>query len=139
MISLMQYQFKNPDILSPEEIAAIIPYAEALASWSKGVKDYALAHAVDGEEFPGYKLVQGRSNRKITDDQAAIKALLDAGCDLEKIVRLKSLTDLEGYLSKDTVAKVLDGLIIKPEGKPTLVPDSDKREALPTTEFKVEE
>ena len=143
LISLMQYQFKNPDILSPEEIAAIIPYAEALASWSKGVKDYALAHAVDGEAFPGYKLVQGRSNRKITDDHAAIEALLKAGADLDKIVRLRSLTDLEGYLSKDVVSKVLGDLIVKPEGKPTLVPESDKREPVKTVEpvelFDVEE
>lgn len=139
LIDALRYQFRDPDLLTPEEISAVIPKAEALASWAKGVKDYALQHAVEGEEFPGYKLVQGRSNRKITDDHAAIKALLDAGCDLDKIVRLKSLTDLESYLSKDTVAKVLDGLIVKPEGKPTLVPENDKRDALPTNEFKVEE
>lgn len=139
LISLMQYQFKNPDILSPAEIAAIIPYAEALASWARGIKEYALAHAIEGQEYPGMKLVQGRSNRKITDDHAAIEALLKAGADLDKIVRLKSLTDLESYLSKDVVSTVLGDLIVKPEGKPTLVPDSDKREALPTTEFKVEE
>lgn len=139
LIDALKYEFRDPDLLTPEEIAAIIPKAEALASWAKGVKEYALQHAVQGEEFPGFKLVQGRSNRKITDDTKAIHALLEAGCDLDKIVRLKSLTDLEGYLSKDTVAKVLDGLIVKPEGKPTLVPDSDKREALPTTEFKMEE
>lgn len=139
LLDALRYEFRNPDLLTPEEIAAVIPKAEALASWAKGVKDYALAHAVDGEQFPGYKLVQGRSNRKITDDAEAIRKLLAAGCDMDKIVRLRSLTDLESYLSKDTIAKLLDGLIVKPEGKPTLVPDSDKREALPTTEFKVEE
>ena len=139
LMDAMRYEYRSPDLLTPEEIAAVIPKAEALAAWARGVKEYALAHALEGEEYPGFKLVQGRSNRKIIDEAEALTRLMQAGCEPDKVVRLKSITDLESYLSKDTLAKVLDGLIIKPEGKPTLVPDSDKRETLPTTEFKVEE
>ena len=139
LMDAMRYEYRSPDLLTPEEIAAVIPKAEALAAWARGVKEYALAHALEGEEYPGFKLVQGRSNRKIIDEAEALTRLMQAGCEPDKIVRLKSITDLESYLSKDTLAKVLDGLIVKPEGKPTLVPDSDKRETLPTTEFKVEE
>ena len=139
LMDALRYEFRDPDLLTAEEISAVIPKAEALASWAKGVKEYALEHALGGEEYPGFKLVQGRSNRKITDEDEAITRLLKAGCPPEKIMRLRSITDLESYLSKDVFSKVLDGLVIKPEGKPTLVPDSDKRETLSTTEFKVEE
>lgn len=139
LMDALKYEFRDPDLLTAEEIAAVIPKAEALASWAKGVREYALQHAVEGEEYPGYKLVAGRSNRKIIDEEEATARLLKAGCPPEKIMRLRSITDLESYLSKETFAKVLDGLVIKPEGKPTLVPDTDKRESMSTTEFKVEE
>lgn len=139
LMDTLRYQFRDPDLLTPEEIAAVLPKAKALAAWARGIEEYALTHAQQGEEYPGYKLVQGRSVRKITDEAEAVTRLLQAGCPPEKIMRLRGLTDLESYLSKETLATVLDGLIVKPEGKPTLVPDSDKREPLPTTEFKPEE
>ena len=77
----------------------------------------------------------GRSNRKITDETEAVKRLTAAGFDPVTFMRLKGLTDLSDLMGKDVFNKVLDGLLVKPEGKPTLVPNTDKREPINLTDM----
>lgn len=128
--------FKKPSELSIDEVAEVIDIADRLANWSKLVKDYALDQAVNhGVSYPGFKLVEGRSNRQYAvDDTLVAAALIGKGYKDDDIWprKLKGITDLEKYLSKKTFNEILGDMIIKPQGKPTLVPVEDKRPELNT-------
>ena len=86
---------------------------------------------LDGGEIPGWKLVEGRSNRAFTDVDAAVRKLVDAGYDEALIYdrKPKTLSELEKMLGKKTFAELLSECVTKPKGKPTLVLASDRREA----------
>ena len=104
---------------------------DALAAWAADVKEYALRQAVSGTAFPGWKLVEGRSNRKYTDEDAVAKAVEDAGYEpYEK--RLLGITAMSQTLGRKKFEELLGGLVYKPPGKPVLVPESDKRPAMNT-------
>lgn len=128
--------FKKPSDLTTEEIAEVIDLSERLAKWSKLVSDYALDQAVNHDvKFPGFKLVEGRSNRQYAvDDTLVAAALIGKGYKDDDIWprKLKGITDLEKYLSKKTFNEILGDMIVKPQGKPTLVPAEDKRPELNT-------
>lgn len=128
----------DPKLLTPEEIAVnILPRMDAIKSWLTSVEEYTLQQALDGTRYPGYKLVEGRSVRKIADTDAMLKALTDSGCKEEDVMRapeLRTLTDLEKLVGKKKLADIGGELIVKPAGKPTLVPESDKRPALNSAE-----
>ena len=128
----------DPKLLTPEEIAvSILPRMDAIKSWLTSVEEYTLQQALDGTRYPGYKLVEGRSVRKIADADAMLKALTDSGCKEEDVMRapeLRTLTDLEKIVGKKKLADIGGELIVKPAGKPTLVPESDKRQALNSAE-----
>ena len=90
-------------------------------------QDAAINH---GKNWRGFKLVESRTNRKYTDEEAVAQAAKDAGYpDIYKL-SLITLTEMERLMGKKTFAEVLGALVIKPQGKPTLVPASDKRPAL---------
>lgn len=92
---------------------------------------YALAQAVNqGKTWDGFKLVVGRSIRKYTDENAVAEAAEAAGYTDIYDRRLITLTAMERLMGKTTFNEVLGGLVVKPVGKPTLVPDTDKRPAL---------
>lgn len=134
---LAYLDFKQPAELSAEEIAEVLDKADELAKWAKLVSDYALDRAVNhGARYPGFKLVEGRSCRTYTDEGAVTERLEGAGCAEEDITvkKLKGITDMEKILGKKRFAELLDGLVIKPAGKPVLVHDSDKRPEINTTE-----
>ena len=135
MRETLKYEFRDGPLLDEGEIADILGYAERLASWAREVKEYALREAQAGKVFPGYKLVQGRSNRKISDETEAVKRLTKAGYDPAQFMRLRGLTDLSDLMGRELFDKVLDGLVVKPEGKPTLVPNTDKREPINLTDM----
>lgn len=123
-----------PDELSKAEIAQILMRVDELTRWASGIKEWALDQCVNhNAAFPGFKIVEGRSNRKITDEEAAIALLDEIGITADRVTKLRSLTDLEEIVGKKKLAEVLDGLIIKPAGKPVLVPESDKRPAISST------
>lgn len=128
--------FKKPSELSIDEVAEVIDIADRLAKWSKLVSDYALDQAVNhGVNYPGFKLVEGRSNRQYgVDDTLVAAALIGKGYKDDDIWprKLKGITDLEKYLSKKTFNEILGDMIIKPQGKPTLVQAEDKRPELNT-------
>ena len=94
-------------------------------------KDYALQKALSGTKFTGFKVVEGRSNRKYTDEAAVAKAVEDAGYEpYEK--KLLGITAMSQALGRKKFEELLGGLVYKPPGKPVLVPESDKRPAMNT-------
>ncbi len=132
-LELAKYDFAPPDTLDNTEIAAVLEKADALISWAGDVKEYALKQALSGISYPGFKIVEGRSNRKYTDEKAVAAAVSGAGFDpFEK--RLLGLTDMTKLLGKKRFEELLGGLIYKPRGKPVLVPESDKRPARNTAQ-----
>lgn len=123
----LEYEFKDPPLLSVEEIGPILFIAEQLKSWAKDVADYALEQATKGEKIPQWKLVEGRSNRKIPDEIAAMTKLLDTGYEKEKVLTLKGITELEKVLGKKAFKDILSEYVVKPPGNPVLAPETDKR------------
>lgn len=123
---LAQYDFKLPPLLEDSEIEVILSRVDDLVSWVSDIKDYALKQAVSGKQWNGWKLVEGRSNRKYANEAAVIEAVIDAGFDpYEK--KLLGITSMQKLLGKSRFDELLASYIEKPQGKPTLVPDSDTR------------
>lgn len=112
-------------------IASILDRSMEIKNWLKDVEEHALASALEGAKYPGYKLVEGRSNRTITDEEAAVLVLLKDHAE-EQIFnkKIKGITDLEKLLGKKNFESLLGPYIEKPPGKPTLVPESDRRPEL---------
>lgn len=138
-LELARYDFEMPAHLETTEIAAILPKVDELVSWVNDIKEYALQQALSGAVYDGYKVVEGKSNRKYADDDAVAFAVKDAGFDpYEK--KLLGITAMTSLLGKQKFNELLGGLITKPQGKPTLVPATDKRPALNTAkdDFKEE-
>jgi hypothetical protein len=122
----------EPGLMSLDEIAALLPHFDTIKAWISSVEDFALDAALEGDTIPGYKLVEGRSIRKISNAAAAQQTLKDAGIPEENYLKpreLKSIGDLEKALTKKGFNTLLGEYVIKPEGKPTLVPESDARPA----------
>ena len=132
-LALAQYEFAKPPLLTDEEIEDILSRLDDLTKWAIEIAAYAQDAAINhGKHWNGYKLVEGRSNRKYTDESAVIAAATAAGYrDIFK-KSLIPITEMEKLMGKKTFAEVLGGLVIKPQGKPTLVPASDKRPAIHT-------
>lgn len=130
-LELAKYDFEMPATLEDAEIAAILVKIDSLVSWANDIKEYALQKALSGTKFDGYKVVAGRSNRKYTDPEVVASVVSDAGYDPyeKKVLGITAMTSL---LGKQKFSELLGGLIEKPQGKPTLVPETDKRPALNT-------
>ena len=124
---LAQYEFAPPDNLEEHEIPIILSKASELVTWANDVKEYALAQALSGVHYDGYKLVEGRSVRKYIDKDAAAKAVTDAGYDPYGAPEIMGITAMEKLLGKKKFAEILSGYVEKPKGAPTLVPETDKR------------
>lgn len=125
-------QMKDSNLLNDEEITNILDRADEIKKWLSAVEDWALQKALEGKEYPGYKLVEGRSNRCYSDANAVAEALLANNIEPALIYTksLKTITSLEKDLGKKVFNEIVGDLIIKPQGKPTLVPESDKRPPL---------
>lgn len=138
-LRLAQSEFKMPPLLTDAEIEDVLAKLPDIKKWADEIQEYALAKALAGKEWAGFKLVEGRSVRKFTDERAVVKAANAAGYhDIYKQT-LISLTEMEKLMGKAEFSKVLGALVTKPQGKPTLVPDTDKRQAItvsnPKSEF----
>lgn len=120
----------DPDTLTDTQIATIVTHAGELKKWLTKVESYALAQATGGHTYPGLKLVEGQSVRKYTDDDAVTKAVEAAGEDPYKPREVLGITAMTKLLGKKRFQELLGDYVHKPEGKPTLVPASDKRPAL---------
>lgn len=120
----------EPNILTKEDIESILPMLDELQSWIKDLSQYALDQALDGVKYRGFKVVEGRSNRKVIDDKGLIEALHKMGYEDDVIMtkpKLQTITALEKAVGKKMFTGIAMPYIDKPKGKPTLVPESDKR------------
>lgn len=128
-MELAKFEFRQPPLLTDEEVEEILARIDGLIAWASDIRDYALQAAISGKHWSGYKLVEGRANRKYTNERAVVAAVKAAGYDPyeHKVLGVTAMTTL---LGKKQFNDILGGLVIKPQGKPTLVPDSDKRPAM---------
>ncbi len=133
-LELCAYDFKKPEALRVEEISEILLRIKELESWTKDVEDYALRIALEGTRINGWKVVEGRSVRKYTDENEVASVISSLGYDpWEKT--LKGITAMERMVGKKTFNEAVGTLLYKAPGKPTLAPLSDKREEITSASF----
>lgn len=110
----------------------ILGKIDGLKNWASDVSAYALQKILSGEEIPGWKAVEGRSNREIRDLDTAFNLLKLAGYPDEVLYERKPLTitGLEKLVGKARLSEIIGNYIVKPEGKPTLALESDTRTAI---------
>lgn len=129
-LELAKLEFAPPAELSADEVAEVLAQIPELTRWASDMQDYALSQALSGQHYTGFKLVAGRSIRKYTDETAVAEAAKAAGYrDIYKR-SLLTITAMEKLMGKKQFSEILGNLVVKPEGKPTLVPLSDKRPEL---------
>ncbi|MGI6449011.1 MAG: DUF2800 domain-containing protein [Desulfitobacteriia bacterium] len=136
-MKLATFEFALPPLLSDEEIADILSSIGDLTNWANEIIAYATDAAVNhGKKWPGFKVVEGRSNRKYNDEEAVAEAAKNAGYrDIYK-QSLITITEMEKLMGKSKFNEILGELVMKPPGKPTLVPVSDKRPEMNTSSAK---
>lgn len=130
-MELAKYDFEEPALLDNNDVAYILSKIDELVNWAGDVKDFALEQALNGEEYDGFKVVEGRSNRKYADTEAIVEILRDNNfndLDIFKPSELITLTNMEKLVGKKKLIELIGDYIVKPPGKPTLAPITDKRE-----------
>ena len=135
-VKLAQHEFKDPHLLSDQQLLDVYKQQPMLVDWVNAVKDHLLTEALKGKHWPGYKLVEGKSNRKWVDEKKAIEVIEAEGFDRSLVVneKIKPLGQLEKLLGKAGFNAAVGEYIIKPPGAPTLVAASDKRPAINSAE-----
>lgn len=133
-LSLAKFEFALPPLLSDTDIEEILLKLDDLTTWANDIKAYALGAAIShGKQWNGFKLVEGRSNRKYTNEDAVAEAAKAAGYRDIYETKLIGITAMERLLGKSKFREILGDYIEKPPGKPTLVALSDKRPAMNTS------
>jgi len=124
-------KMSDETLLSNGEIGKILPLLAKALPWIKKVQEAALEKLLNGETIPGWKLVEGRSNRELTDAKAAYDALVKAGYKKAMFYEQTPLplTQAEKLITKEDYDRILLPFVHKPKGKPTLAPEEDKRRA----------
>ena len=130
-LELVRLEFRQPALLTDAEMSEVIARADELSKWAADVYAYAKDQAiVHGKRWPGYKVVEGRSARRYTSEADVARAATAAGyTDIYK-KSLLGITEMERLMGKEQFQTVLGKLVYKPQGKLTLVPNSDRREAV---------
>lgn len=131
-VARSDFALKDPELLTPAQLVDVLSKADMAIKWLQDVQTYALKQAEAGHDVPGYKLVEGRSNRRYTNPDEVAAKLIKAGIP-EAIIYERSLlglTAMEKAIGKKKLAEVAGELIAKPPGKPTLVPVEDVRPAI---------
>ena len=133
-LQLAKYEFAKPPLLTDEEIEEILGKLDDLTKWASEIVAYAQDAAINhGKQWNGFKLVESKTNRKYSDEAAVIDAAKAAGYHDIFRKTLIPITEMEKLMGKKSFASILGSLVVKPQGKPTLVPASDKRPAITTT------
>lgn len=137
-MTVFQSGMQTPGVIPDEEIPRILECADIAEAWIKDIRDYALRQAMKGQSWSGFKLVAGRRPpRKWTDPEAVVDQMSRAGLTEEQMYKprqLISVSDAEKLLKKQGFRAILGHLTTQPEGAPTLVPESDKRLSLNSSE-----
>ena len=133
-MELAKYEFALPPLLTDAEIEDILGKLDDLTKWANEIIAYAQDAAINhGKHWTGFKVVESKTNRKYTDEAAVIESANAAGYhDIYK-KSLISITEMEKLMGKKTFSEILGEYVKKPQGKPTLVPASDKRPAIIAT------
>jgi len=130
-MAILEYTEFDNDVLDDNALADIVDRAGSFIEWAKGVKEFAITEALSGRrKLPGFKIVEGKSNRKYADPEAVAKVLMENGVPEDKIYKpaeVRALTELSGIVGKKAFENYLGDLLIKPDGAPTLAHTSDKR------------
>lgn len=129
-MEIAKLEFQDADLLSDDEVSFVLARVDGLVRYAEKIKTWALGEALNGHKWPGFKVVEGRSNRRITDETKAAKLLHKAGYGddvIYKPVEMQTITNLEKLITKKKFTMLLGGVVEKPPGKPTLVPEDDKR------------
>ena len=129
-LELAAFEFLDANKLSDESISQILTVADMFTNWIDAVSNHALNEAVNnGKKWPGFKVVEGRSNRVYTDTDSIGKILLEKGFSEQDIYskKLLPITKMETEIGKKPFAEIVGPFVIKPPGKPKLAPLSDKR------------
>ena len=138
-LKLAQKEFKMPPLLTDSEIEEILNIIPDLTKWAGEITAYATDAAVNhGKEWSGFKVVEGRSVRKYKDEDAVAQKAVES---VYKDIYRKSLiplTEMQKLMGKTKFEEILGSLIVKPPGKPTIVPKTDKRVAMNVTNAKNE-
>ena len=120
----------NVELLSDEELGKALEQIDAVEMWAKGVKELALKHLMSGGSIPGFKVVEGVSRRRYTDETAILTKLVEVGyssADVCKAPQLKGITDLSKLMGKKKFDEIVAPMCEKPMGAPTIARADDKR------------
>jgi hypothetical protein len=125
----IEADFKEPELLSDEEIAELLEKTEQIQKWASDLQEYARSKAEQGTKFSGWKLVEGRAVRKLADPDEVAQRLFAEGFGEGDLYErsLKTITALEKSIGKKRFNELVADLIVKPPGRPSLVPEDDKR------------
>ena len=134
-LKIAKHEFQDPELLTDDEISEILKRAPQFSEWVNSIVEYAQKRAIEHDKhWPGFKLVAGVSRRKWLDEDKVIDTIFarfpEATEDQVLNTKLRSISEIEKIFGKKRVTETLSDVIIKPQGKPTLVPESDKRPAL---------
>lgn len=131
-MSLAAYDFRDPDIMSTKELVEVFEKIPGLRDWAEAVGDHLLKEALAGKEVAGYKVVEGRSMRRWTDEKGAAARLKQKKFKVSEfmVTKLGGIGHIEGLVGKKDFPVLLGDFVEKPPGKPALVPETDKRPPL---------
>lgn len=121
----------KPPLISKEEVGQILERAQQLSAWVKSLEEYALSQCLQGNEIPGWKVVEGRATRQFINQDEAFKILVAKGIEETMLYERKplTLTETEKLIGKEKFKELLSPYISIPQGKPTLAQMTDKRES----------
>ena len=128
-VALAKHDFKDPQLLTDKQLIEVYKQIPMLVDWANAVGDYLLKKAISGERVEGYKLVEGQSRRKWTNEEEVQKKLKDEGYPQDSFIKsqLKGISDIEKLVGKKVFPVMFKDLVVKPQGNPTLVLESDPR------------
>lgn len=134
---MMKKRKADDAVLSGNEMGKALAAAREYTTWAKDLENEALAMAQEGETVTGWKVVESTSKRKYKSEEIVAATLEKAGYDPALIFekKLLGITKMTQLVGKKEFKELLEdpGLVFKPEGAPTLAPESDKRPAIVTT------
>lgn len=128
-IALAKHEFKDPQLLTEKQLIEVYKQIPMLTDWANSVGEYLFNKALSGEKIDGYKLVEAPSRRRWTKEEDVQAKLKEEGFTEEQfnVTKLKGISDIEKLVGKKVFPSLMEGLVIKPQGNPVLVPESDKR------------
>lgn len=132
---IAKHEFAEPQLLSDDEIADIVQRTPKLVEWANSIAEYAKKKAIEeNKQWPGLKLVEGRSRRKWIDEDKALETIFEQFPELDEAdvttTKINSITAIEKLVGKKKFFEKLKDVVVTPQGNPTLVPLQDKRPAM---------